>query len=188
MALQLPMWLPAGIWKPWEGPPWPCPWFSHWFSHWLSPMEFLCFYRPSARTFLVLCKGNIGTNLKCLCGLCCRAQITSQTCIISAGKPKTGSMAVLRKQRFSIIREKSKRQSAKCTIPNYLCAEIEQGSEDTKHLLELLLGKMLCYSFHQLHPDLINSFFLFYHCSMDNIWRGTTVPLSSTLWVHALIN
>lgn len=132
-------------------------------------MEFFCFYRPSAGTFLVLSKSNISPGLKCLCGLCCRAQITSQTCTISAGKPKTGSMAMLRKQGFSIISKKSKMQSAKCIIPNYLCSEVEQASEDTKHLLELLLGKMHCCSFHQLHPDLINFFFLFYLCSMDNI-------------------
>lgn len=80
-------------------------------------MEFLCSYRPSAGTFLVLSKGNINTSLKCLCGLCCKAQITSKTCIMFAGKPKTGGMAVLSKQGFPIIREKSKRQSAKCTIP-----------------------------------------------------------------------
>lgn len=151
-------------------------------------MEFLCFYRPSAGTFLVLSEGNINTSLKCLCGLCCRAQITSKTWISFAVKPKTASMAMPRKQGFSIVREKSKRQSAKCTIPNYLCLEIEQRSEDTKHLLELLLGKMHCCSFHQLHPDLINFFFSFYLCSMDNIWHGSTVPLSSTQWVHALIN
>lgn len=132
-------------------------------------MEFLWFYRASAGTFLVWSKGSINTSLKCLGGFCCRAQITSKTCIISAVKLKAVSVAVLRKQGFSLIREKSQRQSAKCTTPNYLCSEIEQRSEDTEHLLELLLGKMHCCSFHQLHADLINFFLSFYLFSMDNI-------------------
>lgn len=132
-------------------------------------MEFLWFYRGSAGPVLVWSKGSINPSLKCLRGLCCRAQITSKTCIIFAVKLKAGSVAVLRKQGFSPIREKSKRQSTKCTIPNYLHSEMEQCSEDTEHLLESLLGKMHCCSFHQLHADLINFFLSFYLCSTDNI-------------------